>query len=454
MQFITFPLTYGLLAVLGLAIALDFFWGHVPSHAPDRNLVLRSIVGVRQFILTHTKWLAFGGVVIFILPLIVYWVSGRTSYCAIGALLPWSDASGWFYSGAAFLHFGTIDSWAMRRPLNPASLAFWSWLMGENLRATLLFKAVLAGAAVTLAAREISRTWSLWGGFIVYSVLFVFAVEFYATTLSETLGLMLGACAFGIMWQSIGENGCGRFLLGLFLLTLALSARPGPILVLPVLALWSGSYFRDEEGLFSWAVALKACSVIAGGASVTMFWDYAFGAGRTMPGSNYAFVLYGLAYGGKSWHQFFVDYPTWSAVPEALQSAYAYRLAFDEILRNPLHLIAGLGSFLYRYFHDLFVYMPREVRGILIGLMAIGLIRAFKQRKQSQLGFLFAGTVGVFGSAPFIYWGWDAYRTFISTAFVDAGLAALGFDFIYREILSVRAKCLNRAKAGRVGTNI
>ena len=47
-------------------------------------------------------------IVIVVLPLVTHWWTGRSIYLALGGLLPWSDASGWFSRSIQFLHTEAI----------------------------------------------------------------------------------------------------------------------------------------------------------------------------------------------------------------------------------------------------------------------------------------------------------------------------------------------------------
>lgn len=365
---------------------------------------------------------------IFSMPLLEFWLTGKTTYQAIGGLLPWSDASGWLYGASHLLYEGQMQPWSVRRPLNPVFIATLSFLTGENLQLLLLVRAVLAGLACFFMAREISRSHGPAAGVLSFAVLGAFASQFVAFTLSETLGLALGATGFAVMWQAIPGRDLSRYAAGLFLLTLGLSARPGPMLILPALALWAGYGMSDKR--FAFRPFLMACAGVITGLTVTYLWAYFYGTGENIPAANYSFVMYGLAHGGESWQKIFIDYPEIKHLAEGKQAALAYKAAFDEIISNPPGLISGLGKFGAAYFDKLFYYTPLALQLLMKLFAGLGVLVAVSCFRLPHMSFVLSGAAGIVVSSPFVYWADDAYRTFISTAPFDAALVAIGLSGI------------------------
>jgi len=366
------------------------------------------------------------GLIATVVPLLAYWQIGKTSYSIIGGFLPWSDASGWLYGAYYLLNTHTLNWWTARRPISVAFMSFLASLTGEDLRAMLLVRTLLTGAGILFVSREIWRRYGVSAGLTTFAVLVAFVSPFMPTTLTEGLGLAFGATAFALMWQAISRDYMWRFAGGLFLLTLAMSVRPGPVLVLPVLALWGALNFGKTRTAV-WRLGLFSLFGVAAFV-ITPLWTHFYGTGESYFAANYSFTFYGLAFGGRSWQQFLIDHPEAASLPETAQATFAYHLAFAEVLRSPSGLLGGLWSFAKLYLENLFSYIevPRfRSMGQMLG--GIGLtIAGFSSRRDRHLSFLFWGAVGIVVSAPFIFWDTDAYRAFIVTAPFDAVVVGVG----------------------------
>ncbi len=367
------------------------------------------------------------GLCVFFLPLFAYWETGKTTYSIIGGLLPWSDASDWLHGTYHLLNERSLFWWTARRPISPAFMSFLASIAGEDLRGALVFRTVLAGIASLLVAAEMWQRYGAAAGIGAFAILLAFVSPFTPTTLTESLGLAFGATAFAMMWQAISKDDPWRFASGLFLLTLAMSVRPGPVLVLPLLAVWAALNLKtDRRSVISRLVLLSSSGVAA--LVVTSVLTYFYGTGESFLGANYAFTFYGLAFGGKSWEQFFLDYPLALSLSESAQSSLAYQAAFAEILRNPSSLVTGLWAFGKLYVRHLFLYIEApNLQFIARALAALGIsVGGYLSRRDPHTSFLLWGAVGIVLSAPFLFWASDAYRAFISTAPFDAAIVALG----------------------------
>jgi hypothetical protein len=369
-------------------------------------------------------------------PVLASWSIASGNYLAIGGLLPWSDASGWFTGAIHLLSYGSLDWWTTRRPLNPAFLGTLFLVAGQNLKGLLLLQASLVGVACFLATREIGRTFGVAASLLAFAVLMSFGARFVSTTLSESLGLLFGGTGFALMWRAVLRQEPMVYSFGLFMLTLGLSARPGPLLVLPALALWASFGFSvTARGMNARPFELACLGVLAGGA-VTMFLTSIHGSDAGAPGANYSYVLYGLAHGGKQWTQVFIDHPEWSTLTEAALAKLTYRAALTEISENPGNFLSGLWLFGKSYLSNLFSYVSPVLRAPILTLSGIGFAFAVIECRRRIPSFLLAGVLGVVASAPVLFYDADAYRTFVATVPFDAALAALGLAVVIKVLQS------------------
>jgi len=406
-------------------------------------MYVRGYIGVSGFLrkipgASRWKWsrlsvcaIVGAGTGLFMLPLLAYWATGKTTNTLIGGLLPWSDGSGWLDGTYYFLNEKSLLSWTARRPISPAFMSLLAFVTGLDLRAMLVIRTLLTGLACTLVSAEIWRRLGAAPGISSYAVLVAYVSPFTPTTLTESLGLTFGATGFAMMWQAIARNQVLRFAGGLFLLSLANCVRPGPFLVFPIIVVWAALSIGRSHGsviirLFYMSMSVAAALII------TFIGTYVFGTGESYLGANYAYTFYGLAFGGKPWSQFYTDFPQALSLPEPQQSAIAYRAAFAEIFHNPFNLLNGLGSFFANYFDYLFVYVEDPILRIISEMLAFcGVVVAgYWSRRDLHLSFLFWGAGGIVLSAPFLFWAEDAYRAFIPTAPFEAVIASVGLATI------------------------
>ena len=373
-------------------------------------------------------------IVIVVLPLVTHWWTGRSIYLALGGLLPWSDASGWFSRSIQFLHTEAIPPWGLRRPLHTVFSGGLLFLTGERLQLVLIIRALLAALAIFFLAREALRAYGLVAGVFAFAMLASFAQLFGPMLMSEIPGLALGAAGFTLLWQSAESKSLKCYATGLLLLVLAMSVRPGALLVIPLLCLWA-PFALAKNRTFEWTPLLVAMGVVVLGFGVSRAFAMLFGAQGGTPGANYGYVLYGLAHGGASWHLFFSEHPELAAMAEADNSAIAVKLALLEIRENPGMFLHGLTKFFGLYTQYLFMYVPGgSIRSCTKIFALIGIVLALLAIKNRQNSLLVAGGLGVAASAPLVFWGYDAYRAFIATSPIEVMLCAKGLGRLFEVV--------------------
>src|SRR5262249_5582319 len=136
-------------------------------------------------------------IVAFLLPAFHSWTTVQPIWPGGGALvlgvLPWSDAGDYYNSAEGLLIEGSLDAWSQRRPLNAALLATRLALLNHDLRLALLLQAILLGLSSYVLAQTVARLLGGIAGLATFALLYAFGHHFVHLTLSEALGLTLGA---------------------------------------------------------------------------------------------------------------------------------------------------------------------------------------------------------------------------------------------------------------------
>ncbi|EDN66461.1 membrane protein [Beggiatoa sp. PS] len=171
--------------------------------------------------------------------------------------------------------------------------------------------------------------------------------------------------------------------------------------------------------------------------------------------SNFSYVLYGLAVGGKGWQQVRIDHPRSKAGSEY------YQLAFEAIWTNPANLVKGLLNTSLRYFNptnsrSAFSFISGS-RSELIDLLARiclyflslwGFLRCYCQRHDFYNSLIFAATLGVLLSVPILADG--GIRVYAATIPISAILIMLG---IVQGMTSI-SKIFRRRKLATISKDV
>jgi hypothetical protein len=382
--------------------------------------------------------------VLFALPLTGLWNSGMSEFPAVvSGLFPSIDALYYYEDARRLLEgesFGMISS---GRPLFAGLLAVILGLTGQNLQWAIAILVALVAIAVFLLAREVQRTHGLLAALMVVSVLFLFYRRFNGTAFTENLGLLLGTVGFALLWRSVYPKKVSLFLLGLLLLTLALNARAGVFLVLPILALWGGWCFR-QTSRFSLRIVGYGFGVICLGFALNHLLLIAVGD-PTLSFSNFSYVLYASVVGSKLWWQVRLDHPAVEGLPLAEVTSAIYGLAYAAFRENPLIFartcleawakylsptIEGALQFIQVYERS---RLDKLLTYVIYIFSLLGLFQCYRQRQNPAYSLLLAISLGVMLSLPFVPpWigGTGTTRTYAATLPISALLPAIGLSFV------------------------
>jgi hypothetical protein len=290
-----------------------------------------------------------------ILVLLISWTNGGTQdYSAIGGLLPYSDAAGYFDGAERLLHDGILTSWAERRPLNAAFFAARLFISGENFYIAMVIQAIVVATVLFLASTAIGKLQGTSTSLVFFAINFAFLSGCLYRTLSEPLGVSFGLISFALYWSSIAERNLAYYSFATFFLALALLTRAGAMLELLASIIFAMLFFARDWRMRCVAFS-TTCAAVAGGWLLNAALVRMYGTGGALL-SNFSYVIYGLSQGGKNWSQAAIDFPQLTG-DESHIASFLYQKAFETIVSNPLLLVTGLA----RSLSNSLVYFPRDL---------------------------------------------------------------------------------------------
>ncbi len=377
---------------------------------------------------------AVGGIVLFVTPVLAYWLSAHSHGNALAGFLPWNDATGYFQCSQGYLFGLDPSDQCRRRPFYPAFFAGLLWLTDNQLQPALVLQSLLVGAVVVLFVREVAQQLDGPGVIAAYAVPFLFAAVLSSgLVMTENAGLLLGLLALAILWPAAERAPVPAVLLAFAVMAAAQNARAGAMLVLPALIVWIMLH-----GRLSW----RRRAGLAAGGFLAMTLGYFLASAPslivdgTLGGSqaNFSYSLYGLVSGGKKWVYVYEARPDLFAAggSEADVARRIYRAALESVLARPDLAAIGYLKGLGEYFEDLFkivgVFKPLKF-AVFLPLWLIGLWVAFRRRHEPRFALLLWLQLGIVLSAPFISFD-GINRVYAATMGVDAAFVGLGASWL------------------------
>lgn len=363
-----------------------------------------------------------------ILPMFGLWMGGRTLPNALGGLLPWNDAAGYFNCARALADGAVLDSFCQRRPHYTAYLTSLLTAAGGNLQLMLLIQALILASATFLFAKTISARWGLASAVVAIAPIAAFAGIHSVTTLTENLGLVFGVVALLFLLNASHTRHSGTLSLGIFLLTLGLSARAGAFFVLPLLLLWplllSDSSMRERARLAGFILF-----AIIAGLAVGPIISFLLGGAPSSTHANFSYTIFGVVSGGKGWLHIFNVHPEFFGhnLSKSQIAREVYAATWQVFFENPLLAVEGLTKGLLIYIERILKYIPWLPARIFIVLCWLtGIIHILRHRREPTNLLLGLIALGIATSAPII--AFDAgTRVYAATIAADATIVALGF---------------------------
>lgn len=381
-------------------------------------------------------------VLAFLMPLCAAWElepgSGNTAFAALFGRIPWGDAHGHFEGAQRLLAEGAFPPFSGRRPLNACWLAVRMALTGGSLPAALALQAVLLGAAAFAAARALGRDRGLGAALAFFGLLLGLTSDYLPSAATEPLGVTLACAAFAVLWPRAARGRLLPALGGLWLLDLALQARPGAQFLLPCLGLWVVWTCRGRRPRAAVGVGLVA----AAGVALTASLNALYGTSDASASAAGAYPLYGLAT-GSNYRQIQEDLGEELArLPdERARTRLIYERAWQRLRAEPGVAVRALGRNLRKFVGK----APPVLYGIvspqalvvsaweraepspavrardrwlgraLLALAAVALALHLRRARADERLFWLAVALGITASAPVVYG--------------DAGLRGLAASF-------------------------
>jgi hypothetical protein len=360
--------------------------------APDRQLLPAGL---------H-RWTGPAGLVgsmsAFCVPLFAAWHTGQW-WGMVGGGVPYADPHIYFGGAERLLFFGDLDVYNSRRPLNAMFLAVRLAVTHLDLRLALILGALAAGAATWLAARAVARDLGPVAGFALFVGIFGFARVYGPTPMTEVLGVTLGALGFAVIWNSVSTRNRWLAVGGILLLTFALDARSGVLLLPVILPLWLAYHFRGS-GRYDWRM-LGACAVaVMLGVSMNYVALAALGGDTGNAMGNGGLLVYGMARGKPSWnlldpawHVVLNEYPETWKMSDPERNRFVNAKAREEVLAHPGTLVGVAVRSEFNYLRmakqEILLDVPigRHRMTMAAVALAIGVAFAFRARRDrfSQL---------------------------------------------------------------------
>jgi len=359
------------------------------------------------------KYLRLGMVLIaFTLPLLRLWETAESMWNIVLGLLPWADATGYYFDANGLIEGGLFSAFSGRRPLYASLLAVFLKVSNQNLQITLIIFTIINALVVFLFAEEIFNKFGAVSAIVALYLSQLFYRPFVGTTLTEQFGYPIGLLALVVLIRAVKTSKVWLFSLGLMFLTYALLIRAGTFFVLPILIIFAVVHFAKNRQQY-----LKVWLIMIVSVAIPVMLNAWLGRVVSSPDAvefaNFAETLYGQARGGVRWTQAAIDHPELASMVEPYRSRLLYRLAFEEIKNNPFGLVKGS----LKAFMDFILPGPLSAFGFLTFgnkgidylfqisaalLFLFGLWEIWKSRNNTISRFILAYWAGTFFSIPFL----------------------------------------------------
>jgi len=348
----------------------------------------------------------------------------------LAGVIPWSDAAMHFRQAAQMAVYGITQTGMNGRFLYPAYFSSLLTICHYNLLMAETLCGCLFAAGLVVALRETARVIGVSGASVVALVCWLFFRERCAgLIMTENLGIMCGVLSLAAFLRGLHGKHFYLVIVGIFMLSLGLCARPGALVVLPLLIAFSG-WLGWQGGISKkWGRLIQSLLAMVLALIVVLL---AFHCNRILAGSlyegkvitnqNFSFTLNGLLTGGK-WS----DCLGWSHWDSKLVMRENLRLIQEQ---PQLLFLGALRAYKEALSHRTLFQFHQESRlaTFLLIMAFIGLVALWKREQLRPYAlWLTLITVGILLSIPFAP-PWDAAeRPFAATVPFQGLLAGVGF---------------------------
>ncbi len=370
----------------------------VTSHSMLRNVNVRSLPA-----LLCSCLLGAGAVVL-------AWYFGDTSASEADLVrfLPVSDAQGYHSCATSLAVTGDFQSlsvdWCSRRVLYPAMLASMLNLTGWSSHGVLLLQGAITGLCIYIFSLTISKLFSVLVAATAAALLSVYAWEFViGLFMTEVPGFALGLLGLSLLLTFSESSRVSALFLGCALLSLAMTARAGAVLVLPAVVLWTLTAGEKNSASSKVTSALIASAGILAGPIIQVLMVWSLGGNPSNTGGNFSASLYGLSTGSRDWTEAYRHFEALFKQSENAAFVHVYTAAVQNILQAPQVFFIALANAALFFVRNLFAYGVVEYANPLLSVLAaLGVIRCIMSVRSSWASLLLILTAAELLTAPLI----------------------------------------------------
>lgn len=340
------------------------------------------------------------------------WLIKRTGYFQLYGIQPWVDATEYYANTQRLLMGYPSQGTTNARPLFSAFFSILLWITNLNMVEAVTALVFLVGVAYFLFGESIRAYFGPVASALTIGLTFMFYRNYLGAITSESLGLILGMGGWVMLFGAVSHKSLLRFCLSLFLVTLALIARAGPFIVLPVVVLAGLYIFKKRH---HWVkVLLAGGATIVTGFGINSILLNIYAQGKSVAFTSYIYSLYGMAAGGKSWGYIKTAHPdVFFGMAEPERTQKIIQLTWDLIKSNPFDLIqsmlsqyyffvAKLNTSVFSYLFARIDWYNTAILVILYSLSIVSIIILLRKHRSSTPLLLLAILVGVLLSVPLV----------------------------------------------------
>ncbi len=373
------------------------------------------------------------------------WASGDItshSFNTIAGILPFKDANGVASGAKDLVEFGNLNSATSRRPIAALCYSFLLSITNQNLFNTLMIVAVLVSSSIFFVGKALYHYFGVIAAVVGIIMLSYFYLPFNGTLLTEPIGLMYGNISMALFLIAFYEKKANLFLLGLFVLTIGISARAGAFFAVPAIILYATYHFRDKHFVnFKLGAISLVLVFIALNMAPLLLKVVGPQEGYVYQG-NFSYKLYGMVVGGEEWDYILKKHPEISDLPMQERPDYIYSLTSQAFKANPFGIVKSIFKDIWFIITNPFAFLWNLKSQFLCNkyfflVPAVFFFLQFYKFKLSEKSaislFLLFGLLGVIASYPFVS-GSGGYRVFAATIAINFSIIAIGASFMVSKI--------------------
>lgn len=339
------------------------------------------------------------------------WMTGQSAPLSLSGYLPVSDALGYYRCAVAGVGFETTAEhghdvdYCSRRALYPNFLATILWLLDWRAAYALLALGGIAALSIAALGLAVARAHGPVAALVAVFGCLVFAKEWaLGNFMTESLGLAAGCTGAACLLYFATTRGTSWLVIGLALVSAALTSRAGALFVYPLLIAWAYWFSARTHWFSPRAAGLVLASIAVGPASQAVaVWAMGGDIGHT--GGNFSTVLYGLSTGSRDWSESYrVFAKEFATMPEREVFRIVQDKALENIAASPSVLIGSLRNAFVSFFLLPGYLLPGTAHAspwFLVPL-GVGVCRCLLRTRDARHALLLAVLVGELASVPWI----------------------------------------------------